>query len=84
MVLNDDTQRKRPAGFEPSANPSIRYNTTEDGPGCWLWGIVGLFSSLMAVAVVLLAAFAGWSEGSKIGQATAAATQAKAGLFAAV
>lgn len=77
MVINDDTQRKRPAGFEPS-DDAIPYPMTvgEDGPGCLLWGIVGVFSSLMAVAVVMLAAFAGWSEGSKIGQATAAATQA--------
>jgi len=76
MVLNDDTQRKRPAGFESPADPSVRHMMTDDGPGCWLWGVVGLFSSLMAVAVVMLAAFAGWSDGSKIGQATEAATQA--------
>ncbi len=82
MVINDDTQPKRPPALVPSPVPSYektpQWTSTEaEGPGCWLWGIVGLFSLLLALAVVLLAGFAGWSEGQKVGQANATATRSQ-------
>jgi len=72
MVIADDTQPKRPTGLvtPPPYDPygkdkNLMPMQENEGPGCWLWGIMLLFSSVLAVAVVLLAIFA-----VQIGQAT--------------
>lgn len=45
-------------------------------PGCLLWGFVALFCLALAVGIVGVAAFAGWSDGLRVGQANATATRA--------
>lgn len=51
--------------------PDEDYAT--DGPGCLIWAVVGLFSAVIAVAIVLTATWAGFNEGVDRARATQAA-----------
>lgn len=64
----DDTQPNKPVIVPPDDAPA--------GPGCLAWGLVGIFSLLMALAIVFVAAAAGWSEGLGIARSNATATRA--------
>ncbi len=65
--IADDTQPRSPLRTAPPTQP--------DGPGCLVYTVVGVGILLMSTAVVLLAAAAGWTEGQRVAQGNAAATQ---------
>jgi len=44
------------------------------GPGCIVWGIVGMFSVLLAGVLVMISMFAGWNSGVTVARANATAT----------
>lgn len=46
------------------------------GPGCMVWGLIGLFGLALAVLVVVMAAAAGWTTGQREADRLATATQA--------
>jgi hypothetical protein len=45
------------------------------GPGCFIWGVMLVFTLLFGVFVVLLAALGGWTEGLRTAQGHATATR---------
>lgn len=67
MSLNDDTQPRR-ADVMP---PEDEHDS--NGPGCLAWGVVGVFSLLIAVAIVFVAAWTGFNAGVDSAQSTATA-----------
>lgn len=76
-VSLDDTQPNKPIKLPPQ---SAGYGKDDDeiasgGPGCLAWGVVGIFSLVLALVVVLLAAFSGWSGGLAVARENATATQ---------
>ncbi|MGB1287259.1 MAG: hypothetical protein ACPG7F_12040, partial [Aggregatilineales bacterium] len=88
MTHPDDTQPRRPDNMpiqapvpQPDVTPyGYDYGGDADkplneGPGCFVWGCMGLFSAAMAVFVVILASFAGWTEGLQIAEINATATR---------
>lgn len=86
MTFQDDTEPKRPQNFpppsampppQPDVMPYGAYPVDEgpDGPGCLVWGCMGAFSSLLALGMVILAGFAGWTEGLQVAQVNATATR---------
>lgn len=85
MQTSDDTQPRNP--FKEQSPPAyttlqtgqIVYPDTESdmgGPGCIMWGIVGMFSVLLAGALVIISAFVGWNSGITIARSNATATLA--------
>lgn len=83
MPLADDTQPKPPRPIQPPPNwggqipyPAQQPQDDEgsDGPGCFVWGIMGVFSLIIAVIVVIMAGYAGWSQGLQVAHANATAT----------
>ena len=80
MTVNDDTQPRRPQQPIYTDTPSVDttpydygYAEPNGGPGCAVWGCMGLFSAVIAIVVVVLAAFAGWTEGLKLARVDATA-----------
>lgn len=78
-VSPDDTQPNKPIKLSPQPE-NYGYAKDDDdisggGPGCLAWGMMGIFSVLLALLVVLMAAFSGWSEGLKVARNRATATQ---------
>lgn len=76
----DATQPKPPRPVQPppmqGSHPPNQYQEEESsGPGCIVWGIVGLFSIVLAVVVVAFSSLTGWSQGLQVAQAGATATQ---------
>lgn len=65
----DDSTKPRRADVFPE-DEIIDENT---GPGCLIWSGMGLFASLMAVAIVLAAALAGFNSGLGVAKVTATA-----------
>jgi tetratricopeptide (TPR) repeat protein len=49
-------------------------NDDVSGPGCVVWGIVGMVSVLLAGVLVMISLFAGWNSGVTIARANATAT----------
>ncbi|MCU0513999.1 MAG: hypothetical protein MUE40_15690 [Anaerolineae bacterium] len=74
MVSMDDTQPHRPVRPNP---PPYAAPPDDDssGPGCLVWGLMGLLSLGLALVVVLLAGFAGWTDGLRVARANATATR---------
>lgn len=78
----DDTQPNAPVmppldDFDPSApmiNP-LEEPESSGGPGCLVWGCLGLGGALFALFIVLLAGFAGWTSGQREANANATATR---------
>lgn len=76
----EDTQ-PRPAlalPHEESPKPFIRPDEDEPaagGPGCAVWGCVGVGGVALAVFIVLLAGFAGWTSGKRQADVNATATR---------
>lgn len=78
MVSMDDTQPNKPVQlnqYEQRRYAQPDYPEEDNGPGCLVWGIMGVFSLGLAVVVVMLAAFAGWSDGLRVAQGNATATR---------
>jgi hypothetical protein len=73
MLAPDDTQPKRP-NLVPPPSDYVADFEQDTGPGCLIWGLIGAFCLLLALATVLLASFAGWTEGLRVGQGNATAT----------
>ncbi len=72
----DDTQPRSPFGDEANLKPTI--NPDDDGPrrgGCLISGLIGGMLLLVAVAIVALAAAAGWTSGQREAGVHATATQ---------
>lgn len=68
MTSTEKTQPRRDAVFPPE--PDTDYEEGND-PGCMIWGLVGFLGILLATAIVLTAAFAGFSQGLDRAQKTA-------------
>lgn len=73
MLAPDDTQPKRPNFVPPPSEYAADFEQ-DSGPGCLIWGVIGAFCVLLALATVSLASFAGWTEGLRVGQGNATAT----------
>jgi tetratricopeptide (TPR) repeat protein len=58
-----------PPFIDPEAEP------VRSGPGCALYGIIGVLAIGFALAIVLLAGAAGWTSGQRLAQEYATATQ---------
>jgi len=78
---NDDTQPRRPAlNIETPSTPTDINPQTDDAPlppesgGCLLFGVVGAGVILLGLAIVVLAAAAGWTEGQRVASTNATAT----------
>lgn len=85
MQTSPDTEPRNPLKGQNlnqyNANPSqtgMVYAKPEDdepgGPGCIIWGIVGMFSVLLAGVLVIVSAVAGWNSGVSIARSNATAT----------
>jgi hypothetical protein len=82
MTLPDDTQPRSPFKTPPHvpvvqipADAQDDYESPPPGPGCLVWGIVGVVALGFAVFIMILAGIAGWSSGQRIAQTNATATQ---------
>jgi hypothetical protein len=86
-LANDDTQPRSPLkdlprDQQPTLNPPAEPDYDGDGdglagPGCAVWGLLGVVIFGMAALIVGLAAAAGWTEGSRRADDDARATQAE-------
>jgi hypothetical protein len=73
MLSSDDTQPRKP--FTVQA-PSEGYEEpASSGPGCLVWGLIGTLIMGLAVLIIALSGFAGWSSGQRIAQSNGTATQ---------
>ena len=78
----DDTQPNA-----PYAPPAVDYDydaplidpfeepTGGGGPGCLVWGLIGVGGLIFAVFIVLLAGYAGWTSGQREANGNATATR---------
>lgn len=80
MTALDDTQPRAPIRTEDWQQPPPP-DTSDDGgsggPGCLVWGVIGVMGFAFALAIVALAGAAGWTEGQRLGDRHATATQAR-------
>ena len=85
MTLPDDTQPRSPFKTPPHV-PVVPISPDEQedyepaqgaqsGPGCLVWGILGVVALGFAVFIMILAGVAGWSSGQRVAQTNATATQ---------
>ena len=65
----DETKPRREDLFPPE--PDERDGDPDGDPGCLIWGLVGFLGIFLAVAIVLTAAFAGFSKGLSAARITA-------------
>lgn len=79
MQSLEDTQPTIPI-TEPSAfiRPEEEETPVAEGPGCAIWGLIGVLVVGFALVIVLLAALAGWTSGQRTAQANATTTQSAA------
>lgn len=81
MSLPDDTKPRSPFADQPSQTRFIEppYDENEavirQGPGCFMWGIIGAGALVFALLIVALAGAAGWTSGSRTAQISMTATQ---------
>jgi hypothetical protein len=83
MQTSDDTQPRNPLQgqninrFPDQPTGQMIYPEDEEmgGPGCIIWGIVGMFSVLLAGVLVMISAFAGWNSGLSSARTNATATK---------
>ncbi|NWG17177.1 MAG: hypothetical protein HXY41_11115 [Chloroflexi bacterium] len=82
MVLPDDTQPRSPFKTPPRAQPPVYVDPLDEppagGPGCLVWGFIGVVGVGFAGLIIVLAALAGWTSGQRIAQMNATATQSAA------
>jgi hypothetical protein len=82
MTLHDDTQPRSPFKTPPHV-PVVQLPPDEQedfepapgGPGCLVWGILGVIAVGFAAFIMILAGVAGWSSGQRVAQTNATATQ---------
>ncbi len=83
MQSSHDTQPRNPLkgknldNFPNQPTGQMVYVDPDDnmsGPGCIVWGIVGMFSVLLAGVLVIISMFAGWNSGVTVARANATAT----------
>lgn len=82
MVDKDDTQPRSPFRDAPPTSqqpPVMNMPPSDDdegmqGPGCFLWGFIGLIIFGLGVAIVLMAGAAGWTSGVRVAELDATAT----------
>jgi len=83
MQSSHDTEPRNPLkgqnlnNFPNQPTGNMVYVESDDeigGPGCIVWGIVGMFSVLLAGILVMAATFAGWNSGVSVARANATAT----------
>lgn len=72
----DDTQ-PNPAIAIPNLINMDEAEPLSSGPGCLLWGVVGTFMLIVALATVIMAMLAGWNDGYKVAIGNATATSAQ-------
>jgi hypothetical protein len=65
----DDTQPVKPVIMMPEDEPP-----RSGGPGCLIWGLIGLVIIGFAGLIIALAGYAGWTSGQRIAQGNATAT----------
>lgn len=80
MSQPDDTQPRSPFRNAPQPTPMLEPPPLDDepmsgGPGCLLFGLVGMVILGLSGLIIALSAFAGWSSGTRIAQTSATATQ---------
>jgi tetratricopeptide (TPR) repeat protein len=67
MTSLDDTQPNIPLTAEAEPEDDSFYPIEEaeapPGPGCLLWGVLGVFGLMIAILIVILAGSAGWTAG---------------------
>ena len=73
MQSSHDTQPRNPLQGKTLNDfpnqPTGQYTEPDDdmsGPGCVVWGIVGMVSVLLAGVLVIISMFAGWNSGISI------------------
>lgn len=72
--MNDDaTQPKRTDVFPPDYDHEPLDDDNFGGPGCFAWGIMGVFGVFIAIAIVITATLAGFNQGLDVARATSAA-----------
>ncbi len=82
MTLPDDTQPRSPFKTPPHV-PVVTIQPPDDsqfepvrsGPGCLVWGLIGVVGVGFALLIIVLASIAGWSSGQRVAQVNATATQ---------
>nr|MCU0481034.1 hypothetical protein [Anaerolineae bacterium] len=83
MSVNDDTKpRVIVSNYYGSVPPPPEEEIVDDdggvrGPGCLIWSFLGIFILLLGVIIVVLAGAAGWTEGQRLSNGNATATQAE-------
>lgn len=65
---HEETQPRRTDIF-----PEDDHYDGDSGPGCLVWGIMGLIGIIFAIAIVAVVTLAGFNEGISIGKTTAIA-----------
>ena len=78
MFSIDDTQPTapvRPDSWQQPTPPDDDGGSS--GPGCLVWGGLGVLGVVFSLAIVVLAGTAGWTEGQRQGDRYASATQAR-------
>lgn len=71
MLSSDDTQPRSPFNKVEPPDDGPENN----GPGCLVWGFLVLVIMGVAVLIIALSAFAGWSSGQRVAQGNGTATQ---------
>lgn len=79
---DDATQPKRADVIPPDVDleslaqqappPYFDDDDTNTGPGCWAWGIMGLFAIALSIGIVATASLAGFNQGLNTARVTAA------------
>lgn len=69
----NDEETQKPIRSDILPPPDEQYDDEDSGPGCLVWGIMGLFGIALALAIVAAAALAGFNQGIETGQTTAIA-----------
>jgi tetratricopeptide (TPR) repeat protein len=80
MTLPDDTQPRSPFKTPARAQRPVvvepeLMDEPAGGPGCFVWGLVGVVVLGFALVIIVLAGLAGWTSGQRIAQNNATATQ---------
>ncbi|MDX2074934.1 MAG: hypothetical protein SFZ02_00765 [bacterium] len=86
MTVNDDTKPRKIVSNYYGTVPPPPLDDEEQlppddagvhGPGCLIWGIMAIFILALGVIIVVLAGGAGWTEGQRLANSYATATQAE-------
>lgn len=81
MTELDDTQPRSPfkdgaPAALPPEPPDAQNDDDDSGPGCLVWGLLGMVGLGTALLVVVMSAAAGWTSGQQIADRSESSTQA--------